>query len=61
MYQLHSENSVRNLRAIIDGLLNLAQAERRGDYPGGRKVRAFIGRSLAFALDAGGAAAWRYA
>jgi glycosyltransferase involved in cell wall biosynthesis len=50
VYRLHSENSVRNLKGTVDGLVNLAKAERRGEYPGGQKVRTFIGRrSAAFA------------
>jgi glycosyltransferase involved in cell wall biosynthesis len=36
-YRLHGENSVRNLRQINDGLLQLARSERRGEYPGGRR------------------------
>jgi glycosyltransferase involved in cell wall biosynthesis len=47
VYRLHSENSVRNLKAIVDSILRLAEAERRGEYPGGQKTRTFIGRRAA--------------
>ncbi len=47
VYRLHTENSVRNLKAIVESLVRLAQAERRGEYPGGQKARTFIGRRAA--------------
>ena len=34
-YRLHGENSVRHIRLIAEGLLNMARTERRGEYPGG--------------------------
>lgn len=36
-YRLHSENSVRNIRLIAEGLLNTARTEFRGEYPGGAR------------------------
>jgi glycosyltransferase involved in cell wall biosynthesis len=47
VYRLHAENSVRNLKAMADSIVRLADAERRGEYPGGQKTRTFIGRRAA--------------
>ena len=47
VYRLHAENSVRNLKAMVDSIIALAQAEKRGEYPGGQKTRTFIGRRAA--------------
>jgi len=46
-YRQHEANSIRNLRAIADGILVLARSEHQGQYPGGSERRwgryAFIG------------------
>lgn len=51
-YRQHATNTLRNLKAIADGILVLARSERQGEYPGGSKGRrgryAFIG-GIAFA------------
>jgi glycosyltransferase involved in cell wall biosynthesis len=46
-YRQHASNTLRNLRAIADGILVLVRSEHQGEYPGGSKGRrgryAFIG------------------
>jgi glycosyltransferase involved in cell wall biosynthesis len=44
-YRIHSGNSVRDLERVIEGILRLIAAERRGAYPGGR-ARQLDRRSL---------------
>ncbi len=49
-YRLHSENSIKNLTAVVEGLLRVKAAYRRGEYSAGTKVRAYIGgRAASFA------------
>jgi glycosyltransferase involved in cell wall biosynthesis len=49
-YRIHGENSIKNLSAVVDGLLRVAGAQRRGEYTDGTKVRAYIGgRAASFA------------
>lgn len=49
-YRLHAENSIKNLTAVVDGLLRVKSAYRRGEYSNGTKVRAYIGgRAASFA------------
>jgi glycosyltransferase involved in cell wall biosynthesis len=52
-YRQHEGNSIRNVKGIADGLLLLARAERRGQYPGGRKRR-----SDRYALIGGRSSSW---
>jgi glycosyltransferase involved in cell wall biosynthesis len=47
VYRKHAGNSVRNFQDVCDGLLRLAQAERRGEYPDSRRARTYIGRRAA--------------
>jgi hypothetical protein len=35
-YRVHAGNSVRDLTRVVEGILRLIAAERRGAYPGGR-------------------------
>lgn len=54
-YRLHGENSIGSVKAIADGMLRIASAERQGQYPGGSQRRwdryAIIGgRSSTWAL-----------
>lgn len=39
IYRQHETNSVRNTKAITDGLSFLLRSERQGQYPGGRERR----------------------
>jgi glycosyltransferase involved in cell wall biosynthesis len=49
-YRLHAENSIKNLTAVVDGLLRVRGAYRRGEYSKGTKVRAYLGgRAASFA------------
>jgi glycosyltransferase involved in cell wall biosynthesis len=38
-HRRHEANTVRNLKAIVDGILALVRAEHQGQYPGGSKRR----------------------
>jgi len=38
-YRLHPDNSIRDLRRVVEGIIRLIDAERRGVYPGGRQRR----------------------
>ncbi len=38
-YRMHDDNSLRNVKAIANGILLLANSERRGEYPGGSERR----------------------
>ena len=50
VYRKHSGNSMKNFKAIADGIVRLADAQRRGEYPGGKKARTYIGgRAASFA------------
>jgi glycosyltransferase involved in cell wall biosynthesis len=42
-YRIHAQNSIKNLTAVVNGLLRVARDERQGQYAGGTKVRAYIG------------------
>jgi glycosyltransferase involved in cell wall biosynthesis len=35
-YRFHPGNSVRNISRVVEGMLRIIKAERRGAYPGGR-------------------------
>jgi glycosyltransferase involved in cell wall biosynthesis len=49
-YRVHNENSIKNINAVVNGLLRVAGAQRRGEYADGTKVRAYIGgRAASFA------------
>jgi glycosyltransferase involved in cell wall biosynthesis len=52
-YRLHEENSIRNVKAIADGMLLLARSERLGQYPGGSERR-----SDRYAVIGGRASTW---
>jgi glycosyltransferase involved in cell wall biosynthesis len=49
-YRVHPGNSVRNIRRVVDGILRLIAAERRGSYPGGWKRS--LDRRAAIGYDA---------
>ncbi|MGB8495406.1 MAG: glycosyltransferase [Candidatus Acidiferrum sp.] len=38
-YRIHGENSIQSVKAIADGILELARLERQGKYPGGKERR----------------------
>jgi glycosyltransferase involved in cell wall biosynthesis len=38
-YRVHPGNAVRDLRAVVGGIMRLIAAERHGSYPGGRERR----------------------
>jgi len=38
-YRMHEGNSIKGVRLIAEGMILLADAERRGEYPGGAKRR----------------------
>lgn len=49
-YRLHAANSINNLTSVVDGLLRVKDAYRRGEFSKGTKVRAYIGgRAASFA------------
>jgi len=52
-YRQHSGNSIKNAKAIADGILRLADSERRGEYLGGKKADRY-------AIIGGRAAHWAY-
>jgi glycosyltransferase involved in cell wall biosynthesis len=52
-YRRHAGNSSENTKAIADGILRLADSERRGEYLGGEKVDRY-------AVIGGRAAHWGY-
>lgn len=54
-YRKHDGNSIRNVKAVADGILSLALSERRGEYPGGSKRR--VER---YAVIGGRAATWAF-
>jgi hypothetical protein len=50
VYRNHSGNNINNLVAVSNGIIRIAAAGRRGDYPGGYEARAYIGgRAASFA------------
>jgi glycosyltransferase involved in cell wall biosynthesis len=36
-YRAHSANSIRDPRAMVDGILSIIDSEKKGEYPGGRE------------------------
>jgi glycosyltransferase involved in cell wall biosynthesis len=38
-YRTHETNSIRDPRAMIDGIISLIASEKKGDYPGGAERR----------------------
>jgi glycosyltransferase involved in cell wall biosynthesis len=52
-YRQHGGNSTANTKAIADGILRLADSERRGEYLGGKKTDRY-------AIIGGRAAHWAY-
>ena len=52
-YRRHADNSTENTKDIADGILRLADSERRGEYLGGRKIDRY-------AVIGGRAAHWGY-
>ena len=52
-YRQHDSNTIKNVRAIAESLLLLAQAERNGEYPGGLERR-----SDRYAVIGGRASTW---
>jgi hypothetical protein len=38
-YRTHGTNSIRDPRAMVNGILSIIDAERRGEYPGGKDRR----------------------
>jgi glycosyltransferase involved in cell wall biosynthesis len=52
-YRQHTDNSTENTKDIADGILRLAESERRGEYLGGKK-------SDRYAIIGGRAAHWGY-
>ena len=36
-YRMHEGNSIRNFKAITNGILAIARSERQGEYPGGTR------------------------
>jgi hypothetical protein len=36
-YRTHQTNSIRDPRAMVDGILRLIASEKKGEYPGGRE------------------------
>jgi hypothetical protein len=52
-YRQHADNSTENTKNIADGILRLADSERRGEYLGGRKIDRY-------AIIGGRAAHWSY-
>lgn len=38
-YRTHETNSIRDPRAMIDGIVSLIRSEKRGEYPGGNERR----------------------
>jgi hypothetical protein len=53
VYRLHGGNTIRNLKAIADGILELACLEHQGQYPGGSERR-----RERYAIIGGRAATW---
>jgi glycosyltransferase involved in cell wall biosynthesis len=54
-YRLHEDNSIRNVKAIADGILRLAWLEHQGQYPGGSNRR-----WDRYAIIGGRASTWAY-
>ncbi len=38
-YRAHATNSIRNPKAMVDGILSIIASEKKGEYPGGRERR----------------------
>lgn len=54
-YRMHDENSIKGVNLIAEGMISLADAERRGEYPGGSKRR-----WERYAVLGGRASSWAY-
>ena len=54
-YRIHEANSIKGLKLIADGLIALADAERRGEFPGGRERR-----RQRYAVIGGRSSSWAY-
>jgi glycosyltransferase involved in cell wall biosynthesis len=54
-YRIHETNSIKGLKLIADGLIALADAERRGEFPGGRERR-----QQRYAVIGGRSSSWAY-
>jgi glycosyltransferase involved in cell wall biosynthesis len=54
-YRMHEGNSIKGVNLIAEGMILIADAERRGEYPGGSKRR-----WERYALIGGRASSWAY-
>lgn len=54
-YRMHETNSIKGVNLIAEGLIRLADAERRGEYPGGSERR-----SERYAVIGGRSSSWAY-
>lgn len=54
-YRMHETNSIKGVNLITEGMIRLADAERRGEYPGGRERR-----SERYAVIGGRSSSWAY-
>ncbi len=54
-YRMHDGNTIKSVNLIAEGMILLADAERRGEYPGGSKRR-----WERYALIGGRASSWAY-
>jgi glycosyltransferase involved in cell wall biosynthesis len=52
-YRMHGGNTVNDVKGMVHGCLSLVDAERRGGYPGGKKLRV-----LRYAIIGGVAMCW---
>jgi len=54
-YRMHEGNTIKGVNLIAEGMILIAEAERRGEYPGGSKRR-----WERYALIGGRASSWAY-
>lgn len=54
-YRMHETNSIKGINLIAEGLIRLAEAERRGEYPGGDDRR-----QERYAVIGGRSSSWAY-
>ena len=54
-YRMHETNSIKGVNLIAEGMIRLAEAERRGEYPGGSERR-----SARYAVIGGRSSSWAY-
>jgi glycosyltransferase involved in cell wall biosynthesis len=54
-YRMHDENTIKGVNSIAEGMILIADAERRGEYPGGSKRR-----WDRYAVIGGRASSWAY-